>query len=536
MTIIHDPVADVLRNQQIIQSIVRFQQEQESLEIAKQTLRLKQIEKVQQQEYQANNDLLAGLWTAMTDKGTPPEVAEHFRIMADSYGRTMVPQQRTMLDITIARGLYSDIDRKRDTYKRIYGERPQGNLENLKEEEMIPKMAELKVAQYEWDYGEKAYLAGGKKNLPEGSEPKFIPIIQFMGKDNKMHNIYARKDNKTGLVQTFDTGSDIDAVTYGKALEDNWSPSMMAQHDFIPLPGSQERIISADGKKYSMRTGTSLSDGSLKALKLELGDDPSEDKDKLSVPSRVADIVYFMNSYANGDFDEKKLGKYGEVVKSFKELEDINIRGTDPQTSKEYMGSLLKNQVLFNKNNPGWVIAPYYDKSPSGLISYKFDDGRYFPFPAEGRAQISINGNPTTLWYAHKIPGKDGEHFWHDAFGEFQTDLFGHEPGTNVENAALKELQDKDLAIKIEKGKEKFKSIKTKKITLSEWLKRDAQKHRLQSVRDITAIHEKQKSQPSIGDRFSSGLEQGVEEIFSTLNLPLDIINKILSIEIPVED
>lgn len=537
MTIIHDPVQDLMRNFQIIQSIQNYQDEQERMEIARQNLQIKQQDLAEKREYQANNDLLEGLWKAVTDKGTPPEVAEHLRTMADNYGRTMAPQQRQMLDITITRGLYSDVDRKTDVFKRIKGERPQGNFENLKEEEMIPKMSEVAVGQVEWDYAYKSFLVGGKDKLPEDSVPKLIPVTQFTGKDGVKHNVFARKDPNTGLIQTIDTGSDIDTSTYAKALEKNWSPNLMAQHDFIPGPESSERIVRANGKVYSTRSGYSLTDGSLKILKTEIGTDSSGSggtKTTTPLPANVFKTLNTLNSYALGDVEEKDLGLYSSIAKTFKSLGDIELDPRKPQEYEAFKYKLLQAQDIFAKNNPGYTIAPYGAEKSGGIIDYEFEEGKYFAFPADVKSQLVINGKPTTFWYANKVQGQEGEHVWHDIWGNHLKQLDGFAPGSDVENSELGEADAVKQQEAIKQAKERFASIPEKKktIKLRDWLSREfAPRTDEEKMNQLNRyISQRGKDFPTEGFKDLSALTEAL------VRLPGKILEKIGNIDIEEEE
>jgi hypothetical protein len=532
-----------VRTQHDLQQLLNYQQDQERLDLARQNMEMMRKKQEQDQEYKANNDLLSGLWKAATDETVPRELFKHFQGIADQYAETMVPQQRALLDVTVARGLFSEEDKKIDTFERIYGKRPEGSFEKTRDEELIPQMANLKVAQTEYDYRLKAYLAGGKANLPEEAAPKLVPVTSYMDQAGNPHNIYARKDPNTGQTMTIDTGRDIDSGAYLKAIEKGFGPNLMAQHDFIPFPDSAERIVSTDGRKYSMRTGVSMSDGSTKTLKIDLGEDPSEgSKAVLDVPANVKSTVQMLNSAGEGGIPEEKWGKYGGDIRSFKELEDINIGTSAGQ--KQYKDTLQGLQTNFLKNNPGWSIAPIYDKKPGSSFSrlwtgYYQENGKYFPFPTDGLAGLTVNGEETQLWYKEKIPGVGGSHFWHDSFGRHIESLDNKPPGSIVEDPTLKKSKAEKELEQLQRGKEAFKNIPTKRITILEWLALDEKKRRTQQIRDLVRKHAEQKAAAGTpSPTFGKGLEAGAEKAWrdNFASIPIESLIKLLNTEIGIQE
>jgi hypothetical protein len=453
-----------IQTENMLMRINDYQQEQQRLRIAQENIRVNQIIAQQKAEYQANNDLLSGIWKAVTDKNTSPEIAEHLRDFADDYKRTMSRQQAQMLDITVARGLYSEGDRKRDTFKRLFKDRPTADLSNVPEAELIPKMTELKVAQAEYDVKYENFMREGS-GIEKVKNPSLIPITSFIDKENNPHSIFGRRDPNTGMISSIDTGSDLEGDMFAKAMKEGWSPSLAAQHDFIPIPGSKERIVSSEGKKYSVRTGVSLTDGQTKTLKIELGEDEgSSGKNVLSFPKRVQDTVDMLNAASSGALKKEKYGKYGDIISQFRSLEDIGVGKGEkyPSANSEFGSKLLGIQMLFNKNNPGVVIAPQYENNPGGSIGtawtgYYQEGGKYFPFPADTLTSLRVNGEEKRFWYAEKIKGQEGRHFWHDIYGRSLTQFNGIAPGSDVEDK-------KALEKKISAAKEYFRNIPTPKI------------------------------------------------------------------------
>lgn len=535
-----------IQTENMLMRIGEYQQEQrreqQRLDIAQQNVILKEQIARRKAEYQSNNDLLSGVWKAVTDKGTPPELAQHLRDFADDYKKTMTRQQAEMLDITVVRGLYSEEDRKLDTFKRIFGDRPNMDLSSVPEPQLIPKMAELKVNQVEYDTRLDNYLTQGM-GMDKKKSPALVPITSFLDKENKPHSIFGRRDPSTGMISTVDTGSDMEGDMFVKAAQSGMSPSIMAQNDFVPFPDSKERIVKSGGKVYSMRVGQALTDGSLKTLKIDMGDDDTGSSFKsLQVPSRLMDTLDMMNSAADGGITKEKYGKYGDIINSFKELESIDLKGTDASKSKAFMTALLNKEIASHQKFRDWVIAPVYDKKPSGWFGYYQNDGRYYAFPADTRAQIGVNGKMTTFWYKQKIQGQKGEHFWHDAFGNYMEGLQGKAPGSTVDNKSLQEVPASKVAESGNLENQKSKGP-MKTISLGEWLIRDAQKHQAQRTRNITEIHRKSAlSSASFKEQLSKGFEQGTEDITSNSyvallsKLPIQLAEKLMNIQVPMEE
>lgn len=529
----------------LLMRIQDYQNEQERMQLAREAASLAREEQIKKNEYQANNDLLDGLWKAVTDKSTPPELAEHLRDFADDYSRTMVRQQAQMLDVITARGLYSEEDRKLDQFNRIYKGRPSADLSKVSENELIPKMAELRVAQAEYDTKKENFMREGT-GMEKVKNPALVPVTNFLDKEDKPHSIFGRRDPNTGRITTIDTGSDLEGDMFLKAVQSGMSPSTMATNDFIPFPDSKEKIITTGGKKYSMRVGQSLTDGSLKTMKVELGDDDSGSKGKgLQVPANVINTLDMMNSAAAGTIPEDKYGKYGDVIQSFKELENIDLKGTDASKSKEFMNSLLNKEIATNRKYRGWVIAPVYDKKPSGWFGYYQHDGRYFAFPADTRTQISINGKVNTLWYKEKIEGQQGSHFWHDAFGNHLEFLDGKAPGSVIESKTLQEVDASKVVGSKSKENKKIgieKPIKT--ISFGEWLIKDAHRRSTQSRKSLGQIKLENAKQAKVplGEKINQGWQQGKEQIMNEnymalfSKLPVTLIEKLMNIQVPVED
>jgi len=403
--------------------------------------------KERQAEDKRNNDLLGTLWKTATDEGTPPEVFQYFQKFADSYKTTMSPQQQTALDVTIARGLYSKEDRMVDEFQRIKGKRPQLPPEFELTPSTLQQGAEFKVAQTEYDYSLRAYLAGGKDKLSEDSAPSLVPV-GTLGEGEEMRNIYAFRNEATGQVQTIDTRADIPGELYQAAKKGGFGPTMMERYDLIPF-NPQGKVMIIGDKQYQVFSGVKLTDGTTNVIKIPLGERPSSQEGKTGrmpqPPQSARNIITLLQDQSDGEVDEKRAGAYYSWLREAKELDKISVKKEDliegfPKLGSDYGTTMVGFERKFNLQHPGWVVAPIYQKTEQkgfdfwllDKASVYLQDPKWIMFPGQGERDFFINGVRQRAWYSEEIPGV-GKHIWYNHFGQQLKDYDGVAPGTNVE-------------------------------------------------------------------------------------------------------
>ena len=412
----------------------------------KQQMKLNAQERTNRIEYEnkQNNQMIDMLWKAATDDGTPKALFENIQGMAKELTRTMSPQQRTSLSAVVARGLFSKQDRMSNEYQRIKGPRPGLNFETITMEN-FQQYAEGRVAQVEWDYGHKAYLAGGKEKLGAEATPELIPAGSFMDKEDKRHDIYAFKNSSTGQVHTLDTQTDIPGDMLAEAKKQGFGPTMIAKWNFIPFKGETSRLITLGDTQYMMHTGVKLSTGEPHSIKIPVGPATEASQRKpIQPPGQALDTINWIENVTNGGVDIEKAGKYQGWVAQAKALQKIPVPkeqylGDMPDLGSDYGSAMIAFQRKFQRSHTGWAIAPITigHKEAGGMwpteslvTNYYAENAGWALFPSDGERPLLIDGKRTTFHYKERL-GKE-YHVWHDYYGKRLYEYTGVLPGTEV--------------------------------------------------------------------------------------------------------
>lgn len=405
-------------------------------------------------ENKQNNQMIDMFWKAATDEGTPRALFENIQGMAKELTQTMTPQQRASFSAVVARGFFSKHERLSDEYQRIKGPRPQVNFESITGEN-IQQYAEAKVSQVEYDYGHRAYLAGGKDKLGEDAIPGLVPAGSFMDKDDKRHDIYAFKNPATGLVGTIDTQTDIPGDMLNAAKKQGFGPTMMAQWNFIPFKGETSRLVTMGDTQYMMHTGVKLSTGEPHSIKIPVGPATEASQTRpIQPPSQALDIVNWMENGTAGGLDAEDAGKYQGWVKQAQALEDIPIPKGEFETFKAPDGStvegmpklgtmyateMIRVQRKFQLSHPGWAVAPTRigHREAGGIWpmemfvdNYYAENAEWNLFPSDGERALLRDGKPNVYHYKERL-GEE-RHVWFDHYGRRLYDYTGKVPGTEV--------------------------------------------------------------------------------------------------------
>lgn len=414
--------------------------------------RMDQIRKAREAEDKRINSMLDMFWKAATDENTPKALFENIQGMAQQLTRNMTKEQMASFDAVVSRGLFSKTDRLSDEFRRIYGNRPSANFESVNIEN-LGQFAEAKVSQVEWDYKHRAYLAGGKDKLGEGSAPSLIPITQLEDKEGNPHNIFAYRDGATGLVRTINTKTDVPGELYNKAKKDGFGPSMMSKTNFIPFNAKEPKLVTIGDQQHMMFTGVRLTDSQSETRLIPVGEVADKSKTKpIQPPSSALDTVAWIDAVTRGGLDADKAGKYIGWVKKAQAMENIAIKKDQwtadnlPSLGSDYGKSLVVMQRDFNLSHPGWAIAPTRvgDKEPTGIPllelfsdNYYAEDAEWTLFPSDGERALLFKdeeGKSKPRMFHYKESLGDEKNIWFDYYGRRISKYSGLEPGTLVEN------------------------------------------------------------------------------------------------------
>ena len=420
---------------------LRFKMDVEANARATQAFILNQVRLAREAEDKRNNQMLEMFWKIASDEGTPRALFENMRSLAHQFVGTMSPQQKATLKAITVRGLFSKSERLGDEYRRIMGKRPEITVEPTQEN--LQEYAEQKVKQVTWDYGYRAYQAGGKENLPEGSAPSLIPIATETDKEGKLHHIFAYKNPATGLVGMINTQTDVPGDLFSKAKSAGFGPTMMGKYDFIPYDYNKGMVVTRGDKKFKVFSGVSLTTGQPKQLEIPLGDAAASGGKRTgkAINANVPKILGWMNSFERGELpDPTKAGAYASWLYRAQDLKDIKIDSEGlPKPNSEYMKQLRSMQLDWLANFPGTIPVPRLVKAekagpwPIELFTsgYYSDQAEWYPLQVDGVRVVNINGKPTPLWYKENVDGV-GKHIWYNAYGQPIDWLFGTPPGSST--------------------------------------------------------------------------------------------------------
>lgn len=404
-----------------------------------------------------NNQLLGDLWKAASDPGMPREWFSHFQTLAKGFASMMNPQQQAALSATVARGLFSKTQAKTEEFMRIKGRRPNDLvMEGSFQEDVSQQMALIgnKVNQAEWDWGLKAFQAGGADKIPLEHQPKMVPVTSFEDKEGEMHQIYGYRDMATGQIKSFDTQTDAAVGLLGPALKDGWSMSMATTHDFVPMKGEVGgHMVTTGGEQYKMMTGVSLTTGQFKKIKIPMGkkDDPSggagagSGKNRLQLDARTQDVLDEMNlgslgSLSKGDMKttaatwHDAIQRISEYDLSEKDFNDMGLPNVNSEVGQELLGlqaeGVRRHRALFVPRFR--TIDQFWP-----FDSYEAQDSFWTAIPCDGAMPLIVDGKRQDFWYAKDLQGVEGQHHWFDMYGRKITGFDGFEPGTPVKNPVM---------------------------------------------------------------------------------------------------